>query len=197
MLYLLFFLLILIIVLIIINVVLTNALTQLNTIGGKKQYTYRLFSDGKFCEYLKHKLNALGWRELHNDTKYVDFAYRSYHKKLLTDKNISKKFKYIHADLKSTLDNFNKLGNKQLLAAIMKNSPYIVPTKKIHEYTWKDEDIIIVRETDSQQQKGIYIVINKSNFIKLKYMLLAKKRDAIVSKYITNPLLYKNKKQII
>lgn len=200
MLYLLFFLLILIIVLIIINVIIlstTNALaTQLNTIGGKKQYTYKLFSDdnGKFCEYLKHKLNALGWKEVHTDAKYVDFAYRPYHKKLLTDKNISKKFKYIHTNLKSTLNNFDKLGNKAKLITIMKNSPYIAPTEALQDYHWKDGDIIIVREIYSQKQKGVYIVIDRPNFIQLRDMLLTEKRDAIVSKYIANPLLYKGKK---
>uniref|UniRef100_A0A6C0I111 Tubulin-tyrosine ligase family protein n=1 Tax=viral metagenome TaxID=1070528 RepID=A0A6C0I111_9ZZZZ len=196
MIILLFILLILIALIIAIIILSTNANA---IIGGKKKYTiqtYKLFSDdnGKFCEYLRHKLNLLGWKEADNNAKYVDFAYRPYHKKLLTDKNISKKYKHIHANLKSTLNNFDKLGNKQKLATIMKHSSYIAQTEAIKDYHWKDEDIIIVREIDSQKQKGVYIVIDRPNFIQLRDMLLTEKRDAIVSKYITNPLLYKGKK---
>jgi hypothetical protein len=206
MLYLLFFLLILIISLIIVNVVLTtNAIITNNyiKIGGNKPvtlktscFTYRLFCNTKYFEYLKNKLNALGWKEANNDATYVDFVYINYHRKLLTTnrKKMSKKFKNIQADLKSTLNNINILSNKQQLATIMQNSPYIASTEAIQDYIWKDGDIIIIREVNSQKQKGVYVIIDKQSFIELRDKLLAENRGAIVSKYITNPLLYKEKK---
>jgi hypothetical protein len=107
---------------------------------------------------------------------------------------MSKKFKNIQADLKSTLNNINILSNKQQLATIMQNSPYIASTEAIQDYIWKDGDIIIIREVNSQKQKGVYVIIDKQSFIELRDKLLAENRGAIVSKYITNPLLYKEKK---
>ena len=197
---LLFFLLILIIALIIIQAqnaklyYLTTFSSNTNINGGKKQYTYKLFCKNKYCQYLKNKLNNLGWQEVHDNVKYVDFAYKSHHK-LLEDNRLSYRFRSIKADLKSTLKNVDILGNKQQLATIMKNSPYISKISTIQHYNWNsDDDVIIVREVNSKKLMGVYVLIDKESFIKLKKILLAKKKDAIVNKYITNPLLYKGKK---
>jgi hypothetical protein len=194
---LLFFLLILIIALIIIqaqNTKLYYLTTFSNINGGKKQYTYKLFCKKKYCQYLKNKLNNLGWQEAHDNAKYVDFAYKSNHK-LLEDNKLSYGFRHIKANLKSTLKDLDILGNKQQLATIMKNSPYISKMSTIKNYNWhSDDDVIIVREINSKKLMGVYILIDKESFIKLKNMLLAKKIDAMVNKYITNPLLYKGKK---
>ena len=194
MIILILFLLLIVIALIIIQIQNIIKFKIYNINGGKKQYTYKLFCKNKYCQYLKHKLNNLGWQEAHNNEKYVDFAYKSNHK-MLENNRLSYTFRSTKADFKTTLKNLDILGNKLQLSTIMKNSPYIPKIYTIQNYNWNsDDDIIIIREVDSTRLMGIYVAINKQSFIELKKMLLLKKKDAIVSKYITNPLLYKGKK---
>jgi len=161
--------------------------TSLNT-----KTTYRLFGDYKYYQYLREHLNKLGWKEVHSGN-YVDFAYISPHPCMLTNKSHNRKeFKFTHSNLKSTLANIESLGHKDSLSILMKGSPYIPYTKNIKNYIYKDGDVVIIKKVLSSKQEGIYIVVDKDTFLKMRNKLANEK--AIVSKYIKNPLLFQGKK---
>jgi hypothetical protein len=154
--------------------------------------TYRLVGDHIYYQYIREKLNLLGWKELHNG-QHVDFAYITPHVCMLTNKShYRKQFAPVKANLKSTLANVIALGHKDSLAKLMKDSPYIPITDNLKDYIYKDDDVVIVKEVLASQQKGIYIIISKHNFLKVKKELMHE--SAIVSKYIKNPLLFGGKK---
>jgi hypothetical protein len=163
-----------------------------NNIEHIKIKTYRLFGDHIYYQYLREQLNKLGWVEKNSD-HYVDFAYILPYPCLLTNKSHDrKKFNITNTNLKSTLSNIESLGYKDSLAMLMKGSPYIPYTENIKNYIYSDGDIVIVKKVLSSQQEGIYIVVDKNTFFKLKAKL--SNVQAIVSKYIKNPLLFQGKK---
>ena len=194
---LLFFVLIILLVFILVNV---KGLKNSFSVGGKnvklktglKLKTYRLFGDNEYYQYLREQLNKLGWEEIYSG-HYVDFAYILPYPCLLTNKSHDrKKFNITNANLKSTLSNIECLGHKDSLARLMKGSSYIPYTEDIKNYIYKDGDIVIIKKVLSSQQEGIYIVVDKKTFFKLRDKLA--NMQVIVSKYIKNPLLFQGKK---
>jgi hypothetical protein len=156
--------------------------TYKQTLANKK--TYKIFTAKEYYprenyKYIIDKLNSLGWVEKPHETKYVDLAFS------LINNN------YIAAGLKYSLDGIKTIGNKKILAELMKNSKHIPYSEDLKTYKWC-EDVVIVKEVNSSQQLGVYVITNEANFIKLKAKLVHK--DAMVSKYIKNPLLFQGKK---
>jgi hypothetical protein len=160
-----------------------NGGNKINNVN-KKTYKIILFNNGKEYSkksyiYLINKLNSLGWIEKPHETKYVDFAFSLYNNN------------YIEADLKFSLNGIKIISNKKILAELMKNSKHIPYGEDLKTYKWCN-DVVIVKEVNSSQQLGVYIITDEADFIKLKAKLVH--RDVMVSKYIKNPLLFQGKK---
>ena len=135
--------------------------------------------------HLIEQLNSLGWVESH-ETKYVDFVFS------LSNQQDHK----IKANLKYGLKGVNNLYKKDILYKLKISNvskTHIPHTEDILNYKWYN-NIVIVKEVLSYGQKGVYVIIDEHEFIKLKSKLLAEKKRAIVSTYIKNPLLFKGKK---
>jgi hypothetical protein len=164
-----------------------------------RQLTYRLSGNCQHYQYLRNRLNKLGWQEIHADNyvDYVDLAYLFTHRAGVID-NFSNdqktQFEYTKANLKSSITNIYSLGSKENLAKYLINSgsKHAPMTKDIKHYEYKDGNIVIVREIFSSRQRGVNIITNKHDFLKLKNKI--KNKKAIVSTYIKNPLLYEGKK---
>lgn len=155
-----------------------------NKIKNNKK-TYKIFYNDQYkretYSYLINKLNSLGWIEKPHETKYVDLAFS------LINNN------YINADLKYSLDGIKTIGNKKKLAELMKKSKHIPHSEDLKTYKWGG-DVVIVKEVNSSEQLGVYVIIDEDEFIKLKAKLISEHTDAMVSKYIQNPLLFQGKK---
>lgn len=164
-----------------------------------KPLTYRLFLfknkdeknqnyDRHHFQYLIDKLNSLGWKEASHTNNYADFAV-SLSFKILYDKHVK-------ANLKYGFNGIDTLYHKNSLFCHMQEplSNYLPYTENLEHFVWKSGNIIIVKEVFSYGQKGVYVIIDESSFIKLKDRLLSENKKAICSTYITNPLLCKGKK---
>jgi hypothetical protein len=155
--------------------------------GGEvhnKQLTYKILYNKEYAReayyYLYNRLNKLGWKEDQNNKKYVNFTFS-----LLNNSD------HIFADLKYALNGHKSISYKDCLYKNMKNVSHIPYTEELSTYKWCG-DIIIVKEVLSCGQKGIYVVAEEKEFLKLKSKLINIR--AIVSKYIQNPLLFEGKK---
>jgi hypothetical protein len=165
--------------------------------------------------HLISRLNLLGWVELHDHghnthshnihshnihshnihshkTNYADFVFS------LSNQQDHK----IKANLKYGIKGVNNLYKKDILYKLNLSNTLNVPnasnahiphTEDILDYKWHN-NIVIVKEVLSYGQKGVYVIIDEHEFIKLKSKLLKEKKTAIVSTYIKNPLLFKGKK---
>jgi hypothetical protein len=161
-----------------VNIIVNGGNKKINS----KQKTYKIFYNDEYTKenysYLINTLNSLGWKEEPNNKKYVNFAFS-----LLNNNHIA-------ADLKFALNGFKKLVHKDFLYKYVKSN-HIPYTEDIKTYKWCD-DIVIVKEVLSEQQRGVYVIVSEKEFLKLKDKLANTR--AIVSKYIKNPLLFEGKK---
>jgi hypothetical protein len=149
----------------------------------RRPLTYRIFYNAEYkretYSYLVKELNALGWREEPYNKKYVNFAFS-----LLNNIHISADFKY-------TLKGFKNISEKDKLFKVMGSNAFIPYTTELTNYKWCG-DIIIIREVLSNQQKGVHVIVDEQEFLKIQSKLAHTR--AVVSKYITNPLLFEGKK---
>ena len=178
--------LILAIILILLNVVCDNNIKN----GGskhKKRYkalTYKIFYNGEYTRetysYLIDRLNSLGWKEILNAKKYVNFSFS-----LLNNNG------RISADLKYALNGHKSIVYKDFLYKHMKNLSHIPPTEDLTSYKWCG-DVVIIKEVLSYGQKGVYVIGTEEDFLKVKSKLVNIR--AVVSKYIENSLLFEGKR---
>ena len=161
--------------------------------------------DGLLYKYLLIKFAKYKMIQVLNNKNYIDFIFRidtyTLSKNLLLDNNNNKKLPYnVNSILTNLLMNSEILGNKQkLYFEMLKYNPKITEKYFAKTYLLKDinsiDSVNIVRSFNkytSGSGKNIYIVETTKELNELKKKVNI--NDFIISEYIINPLLFKNKK---
>ena len=177
----------------------------------KKERTYisALFYDEIFDEIMKKK----GWvkKDINEFPEYVDLIFCV--SKSMINSNIKNykdrnKFYNIKAKLGSFFYNEdyennkyeNSIYNKQNLYFNMKKyfpdiaKKYFAETVDFLSMKTTNNNVYMIKPVNSSGGVDIHVIKNDDELDKVKKILLPKYTQIIASKYITNPLLYDNKK---
>ena len=172
---------------------------HINHILNKKNYIVYKYENGLLLEYLLIKYAKYNMIQIFGERSYIDIIQRF---SLFTDEIKPKN--NISYNVKSTLvnaiiDNDVIRNKKKLYFEMLKYNPkltrkYFAETCKLSELK-NINDVYILRtygNLDSGGGKNIYIVKSTDELNKIKKKVNIDKY--IASKYITNPLLFKNRK---
>lgn len=178
----------------------------------KKTYIGALYHDEIFDEIMK----GHGWvkKDVNEFPEYVDLIFCV--SKSMVNSNIKNykdrnKFYNIKAKLGSFFYNEdyennkyeNSIYNKQNLYFNMKKyfpdvaKKYFAETVDFLSMKTTNNNVYIIRPVNSSGGVDIHVIKNDDELDKVKKILLPKYTQIIASKYITNPLLYDNKKSFM
>ena len=176
----------------------TDINININNLLKKKKYEIYKYANGLLLEYLLIKFAKYNMIQIFNEQKHIDIILRF--STFLDEKKPTKKISYnISTNLSNELIEINKKikNKKNLYFEMLKNNPEICKKYLCETFMLKDitniDSIYILRPFNlSGGGKNIFIVQNTKELNNIK-----KKIDVnnyIASKYIMNPLLFKDKK---
>ena len=219
--FILFIILILIIVLICINVAATTAASNiiLNKGGAITESHHGNIID-KYYYTISGEFNGLKFDALRDILKEYNF-----HHKPVTDKvhasfgtfhtldqsskaaNYDPLFYKQRAAIKNVLGDHHTICDKTILFKTIKNLipigyKYIPSTYTVDEFEKIVEGVnsstpYILKKKDAARQMGVLVITSKEDYLAAKKKLNINSKNAIISKYITNPLTVNGKKMHI
>lgn len=177
------------------------------SVGGKKLTnnieennvkTYVIIADKNSLDFEELRKILKDWRELSIDeTKkegYVDFMLTFKHS--ITPYDVKCKLKSMLNDDRSVIGNKYNLYTNMLKQFPAITQKHLMKTHNIKDVTSINEQIMIIRPVKKYLGGGkdIEIVTSNKEFQNVKFDLLKKYDTVIISEYLTNPLLFEDRK---
>jgi hypothetical protein len=167
----------------------------------KNAHTYIIYGADLYFTQLEKRLSA--WKKIESPNKeIVDFAWGNLLPEMHYDRNFfnqKAKLKNILMNSKSIISDKSKLY--KTCDSFMKKGKYIPKTYDLHTFKIADTTEIpmpsnknpyIVKDATSFGQKGVHIITSIEELEKYKKQL--RHTSAIISEYMTDPLLWRGKK---